>query len=53
MAAAPLLEEAARIFEALGLREDWARTEYNLGNVCCELAERGLRRCGRRRSYIT
>jgi tetratricopeptide (TPR) repeat protein len=40
-AAVPPLEEAARIYQNRGLREDWARTEYNLGNVCCELAETG------------
>lgn len=37
-AALPLLEEAARLYESLGLSEDWARTEFNLGNLCCELA---------------
>ncbi|MBK7930051.1 MAG: hypothetical protein IPJ98_22045 [Bryobacterales bacterium] len=36
-----LLEEAARIYRDLGMEEDWARTEYNLGNVCCELAGAG------------
>lgn len=41
-AAVPLLEEAARIYQQLGLREDWARTEYNLGNACCEAAATGV-----------
>lgn len=39
--ALPLLEEAARIYQELAMEEDWARTEYNLGNVCCELAGAG------------
>lgn len=41
-AAVPLLEEAARIYQQLGLPEDWARTEYNLGNACCEAAATGV-----------
>ncbi|MBK7927618.1 MAG: hypothetical protein IPJ98_09020 [Bryobacterales bacterium] len=39
--ALPVLAEALRIYRDLGLEEDWARTEYNLGNVCCELAGAG------------
>lgn len=31
--------EAAEAFEALGMAEDWARVEFNLGNSWCELAE--------------
>lgn len=34
-------EEAAQLFHHLGKPADWARTEFNLGNVCCELAESG------------
>ena len=39
--ALPLLEEAAALFQRLGASEDWARTEFNLGNLCCDLAGRG------------
>jgi tetratricopeptide (TPR) repeat protein len=36
------LEEAAQIYQHLGLPDDWARQEYNLGNACCDLAETGV-----------
>jgi len=39
--ALPPLEAAGQLYQDLGLREDWARTEYNLGNMFCELAEAG------------
>ncbi|MDR3698282.1 MAG: hypothetical protein P4L56_01525 [Candidatus Sulfopaludibacter sp.] len=32
--------EAARLYRTLGMAEDWSRTEYNLGNSCCDLSER-------------
>jgi tetratricopeptide (TPR) repeat protein len=41
-AAVSPLEEAAQIYQDLGLQEEWARTEYNLGNASCELAEVGV-----------
>jgi tetratricopeptide (TPR) repeat protein len=31
--------KAAALFEAQGQMEDWAREEYNLGNVCCGLPQ--------------
>jgi tetratricopeptide (TPR) repeat protein len=32
--------EAAGLYRALGMAGDWSRTEYNLGNSCCDLSER-------------
>lgn len=40
--ALPLFEQAAQLFQSLGKSEDWARTEFNLGNLCCNLAEGGV-----------
>jgi tetratricopeptide (TPR) repeat protein len=31
--------EAAGIYRAAGNSSDWARTQFNLGNSCCELSE--------------
>ena len=31
--------EAARIYDSLGLADDWARTHFNIGNLWCELSE--------------
>ena len=31
--------EAAGLYRSLGMAADWSRTEYNLGNSCCELSE--------------
>lgn len=31
--------EAAGLYRTLGMGADWSRTEYNLGNSCCELSE--------------
>jgi len=31
--------EAAGIYQALGMRNDWARVQFNLGNFCCELSD--------------
>jgi len=31
--------EAAEIYVSLGMVDDWARTQFNLGNSCCDLAE--------------
>lgn len=31
--------EAAGIYQALGMMDDWARLQFNLGNSCCELSE--------------
>ena len=31
--------EAADLYAALGRRDDWARTQFNLGNSCCDLGE--------------
>ena len=31
--------EAAGLYRTLGMAADWSRTEYNLGNSCCELSE--------------
>jgi tetratricopeptide (TPR) repeat protein len=31
------LEEAARMYRGLGLEDEWAREQYNLGNACCDL----------------
>jgi len=31
--------EAAGIYQALGMRDDWARLQFNLGNFCCELSD--------------
>lgn len=36
-----ILEAVARGWAANGGREESARTEYNLGNLCCDLAEAG------------
>jgi tetratricopeptide (TPR) repeat protein len=35
------LEECARSFLRLGRPAEWARTEFNIGNVCCDLAGAG------------
>jgi tetratricopeptide (TPR) repeat protein len=39
-ALSPLMEAAA-LYRQVNAVDDWARTEYNLGNVCCDLAEGG------------
>lgn len=39
--ALPCLEEAAQVYRRGGGAEEWARVEFNLGNVCCDLAEQG------------
>jgi len=31
--------EAAEIYQSLGMADDWGRTQFNLGNSCCELSE--------------
>jgi tetratricopeptide (TPR) repeat protein len=31
--------EAAGIYQSLGRADDWARTQFNLGNSCCDLSE--------------
>jgi len=31
--------EAAEIYQALGMDDDWGRTQFNLGNSCCDLSE--------------
>jgi len=31
--------EAAGLYRTMGMAADWSRTEYNLGNSCCELSE--------------
>lgn len=36
-AAIPLLSEAAELYRTLGLVEDWAREQFNLGGACCDL----------------
>jgi tetratricopeptide (TPR) repeat protein len=36
-----LLDESSALLERHGARDDWARVEYNLGNVCCDLAGAG------------
>jgi tetratricopeptide (TPR) repeat protein len=36
-----LLEESAALLERHGPRDDWARVEFNLGNMCCDLAGAG------------
>jgi len=33
------LEEAASLYRLLGLEDEWAREQYNLGNACCDLPE--------------
>jgi len=38
-AAIPHLSEAAELYAALGLAEDWAREQYNLGNAFCDVPE--------------
>lgn len=38
-AAIPVLREAAQLYAKLGLTDDWAREEYNLGNAFCDLGE--------------
>lgn len=35
------LTEAGSLYKQLNAVDDWARTEFNLGNVCCDLAEAG------------
>ncbi len=40
-AAMPFHGEAAEIYRRLGLLEDWAREEYNLGTAYCDLPESG------------
>ena len=37
--AIPCLEEAASLYRLLGLEDEWAREQYNLGNACCDLSE--------------
>ena len=32
-------QKAAALYEGQGLVDDWAREQYNLGNVCCELPQ--------------
>ena len=36
-AAIPFLTEAAELFATLGLADDWAREQYNLGNAFCDV----------------
>ncbi|HAX43119.1 MAG TPA: hypothetical protein PLF84_00850 [Bryobacteraceae bacterium] len=36
-----LLDESAALLKRHGPRHDWARVEFNLGNVCCDLADAG------------
>jgi tetratricopeptide (TPR) repeat protein len=36
-----LLDESAALLERHGPRDGWARVEFNLGNVCCDLASAG------------
>ena len=31
--------EAAGIYQSLGIEDDWARLEFNLGNSCCDLSD--------------
>ena len=31
--------EAAEIYQSLGMADDWGRTQFNLGNSCCDLSE--------------
>jgi tetratricopeptide (TPR) repeat protein len=33
--------EAAEIYLSSGMLADWARTQFNLGNTCCDLSELG------------
>lgn len=35
--AIPFLAEAAELYATLGLADDWAREQYNLGNAFCEV----------------
>jgi tetratricopeptide (TPR) repeat protein len=30
---------AAEIYQSLGMADDWGRTQFNLGNSCCDLSE--------------
>lgn len=39
LAALECYQKAAAIFEACGQMDNWAREQYNLGNVCCELSQ--------------
>ncbi|MBE7543252.1 MAG: tetratricopeptide repeat protein [Bryobacteraceae bacterium] len=36
-----LLGESAALLKRHGPRDDWARVEFNLGNICCDLAGAG------------
>ena len=38
-AAIPYLDEAAELYATLGLADDWAREQYNLGNAFCDVPE--------------
>ena len=38
-AAIPFLTEAAELYATMGLADDWAREQYNLGNAFCDVPE--------------